>query len=317
MAKVSIGKRKIKILTCSQSSPFFRSTASRWLAQILSTTKRRYLKMNFFEAAGKMLTSLVSVLAQTSPKKLRWLKAGCSWLFLYWYFNQVNLQAAAKRAVPCSSHDRSQTLYAAELPWSGSTVTARHPERTLLLTVASGKKSADNFYEARGKAFRYYWLRSLVLSWVLLLKPGMRVYFYDIENKLSLGNATQVHTMTDLLNKCDVISLHVPETNETKNMMGKEEFDRMKPGSIFINGRSWHCCWYPCSAWCSRFWSPAGAANDVFPTESKPMQTHLSHHDVVRITWFLPLMWVVQHRKKHKRIIGGRSVFGKLAKYLW
>ena len=59
--------------------------------------------------------------------------------------------------------------------------------------------------------------------------------FYDIENKLTLGNATQVASLSELLNKSDVISLHVPETPETQNIMGAEEFARMKPGSIFIN----------------------------------------------------------------------------------
>jgi len=70
---------------------------------------------------------------------------------------------------------------------------------------------------------------------ILAENLGMRVYYYDIENKLSLGNATQIGTMSELLNKCDVISLHVPETPDTQDMMGAEEFARMKPGSIFIN----------------------------------------------------------------------------------
>ena len=63
----------------------------------------------------------------------------------------------------------------------------------------------------------------------------MHVYFYDIESKLPLGNATQVQHLSDLLNMSDVVSLHVPENASTKNMMGAEELALMKPGSLLIN----------------------------------------------------------------------------------
>lgn len=63
----------------------------------------------------------------------------------------------------------------------------------------------------------------------------MHVYFYDIENKLPLGNATQVQHLSELLNMSDVVSLHVPENASTKNMMGAKEIALMKPGSLLIN----------------------------------------------------------------------------------
>lgn len=63
----------------------------------------------------------------------------------------------------------------------------------------------------------------------------MKVFFYDIENKLPLGNAQQVRHLSDLLNMSDVVTLHVPETPATKNMMGAEELALMKPGAILIN----------------------------------------------------------------------------------
>lgn len=56
----------------------------------------------------------------------------------------------------------------------------------------------------------------------------MNVFFYDIENKLPLGNATQVQHLSDLLNMSDVVSLHVPENASTKNMIGEEELALMK-----------------------------------------------------------------------------------------
>ncbi len=107
----------------------------------------------------------------------------------------------------------------------------------------------------------------------------MHVYFYDIESKLSLGNATQVHTLSELLNKCDVISLHVPETAGTKNMMGAEEFARMKPGAIFINAARGTVVDIP--ALCNALESGhiAGAAIDVFPEEPKHQtKSRLNRH---------------------------------------
>lgn len=116
----------------------------------------------------------------------------------------------------------------------------------------------------------------------------MHVYFYDIESKLSLGNATQVHTLSELLNKCDVISLHVPETAGTKNMMGAEEFARMKPGAIFINAARGTVVDIP--ALCNALESGhiAGAAIDVFPEEpasnKEPFESPLMKFDNVILT---------------------------------
>ena len=69
----------------------------------------------------------------------------------------------------------------------------------------------------------------------------MQVKFYDIETKLPLSNATQVRSLDDLLAQSDIVSLHVPETDETQEMMGAEQFARMKKGAIFINAAARYC----------------------------------------------------------------------------
>ncbi len=74
----------------------------------------------------------------------------------------------------------------------------------------------------------------MVLNWAFWLNRWECI-FYDIENKLPLGNATQVGRLSDLLNMSDVVSLHVPENPSTKNMMGAKEISLMKPGSLLIN----------------------------------------------------------------------------------
>ena len=142
------------------------------------------------------------------------------------------------------------------------------PEKNALAHRGIWKKSADNSFEARGKKLGIIGYGHIGTQLSILAEGlGMSVYYYDIENKLSLGNAIQVHNMTELLNMCDVITLHVPETDETKNMMGAEQFSRMKPGSIFINAARGTVVDIP--ALCDALESKhlAGAAVDVFPVE--------------------------------------------------
>ncbi|MFX9073414.1 NAD(P)-dependent oxidoreductase, partial [Acinetobacter baumannii] len=64
---------------------------------------------------------------------------------------------------------------------------------------------------------------------------GMKVLFYDVETKLPLGNAAAAKTLKEVVSKADIISLHVPETAQTKNMINKSVIKNFKPGSILIN----------------------------------------------------------------------------------
>ncbi len=97
----------------------------------------------------------------------------------------------------------------------------------------------------------------------------MEVFFYDTVTKLPLGNAVQLGTMKELLNTCDIISLHVPETRATKNMMGPAQFAEMKHGSIFINAARGTVV--DIDALCGALSEQRllGAAIDVFPVEPR------------------------------------------------
>lgn len=183
--------------------------------------------------------------------------------------NQVNLEAAAQRGIPVFNAPFSNTRSVAELVLGEILLLLRGiPEKNALAHRGIWKKSADNSYEARGKRLGIIGYGHIGTQLGIIAENlGMHVYFYDIENKLSLGNATQVHTMSELLNKCDVISLHVPETPETKNMMGVEEFARMKPGAIFINAARGTVVDIPALCGALESGHIAGAAIDVFPTE--------------------------------------------------
>ncbi|MGO2507959.1 MAG: phosphoglycerate dehydrogenase [Vibrio hibernica] len=229
--------------------------------------------------------------------------------------NQVNLNAAAKRGIPVFNAPFSNTRSVAELVLGQLLLLLRGiPEKNALAHRGIWKKSADASYEARGKRLGIigYGHIGTQLS-ILAENLGMRVYYYDIENKLSLGNSTQVPTMSELLNKCDVISLHVPETASTKDMMGADEFAQMKPGAIFINAARGTVVDIP--ALCDALESGhlSGAAIDVFPTEPKtnndPFESPLLKFDNVILT---PHIGGSTHEAQENI---GIEVAGKLAKY--
>ncbi|NUW71158.1 phosphoglycerate dehydrogenase [Vibrio mediterranei] len=229
--------------------------------------------------------------------------------------NQVNLDAAAKRGVPVFNAPFSNTRSVAELVLGQILLLLRGiPEKNALAHRGIWKKSADNSYEARGKRLGIIGYGHIGTQLGIIAENlGMRVYFYDIENKLSLGNATQVHTMTELLNKCDVISLHVPETPGTKNMMGAAEFERMKPGAIFINAARGTVVDIPALCDSLEAGHLAGAAIDVFPEEPKtnadPFESPLMRFDNVILT-----PHVGGSTQEAQENIG-IEVAGKLAKY--
>lgn len=115
----------------------------------------------------------------------------------------------------------------------------------------------------------------------------MRYSFYDIESKLTLGNVQQVATLAELLAMSDVVSLHVPDTPSTRNMMGKTELAQ-KPGSLLINASRGTVVDIPelCETLASKHL--AEAAIDVFPqepaTNSDPFTSPLCKFDNVILT---------------------------------
>ena len=229
--------------------------------------------------------------------------------------NQVDLDAAAARGIPVFNAPFSNTRSVAELVLGQVLLLLRGiPEKNALAHRGVWKKSAENSYEARGKRLGIIGYGHIGTQLGIIAENlGMQVYFYDIENKLSLGNATQVRTMTELLNKCDIISLHVPETAETKNMMGAEQFEHMKPGAIFINAARGTVVDIPALCDAMEAGHLSGAAIDVFPTEPKtnadPFESPLQKFDNVILT-----PHVGGSTQEAQENIGV-EVAGKLAKY--
>ena len=185
--------------------------------------------------------------------------------------NQVELEAAQIRGIPVFNAPFSNTRSVAELVLGEILLLLRGiPEKNAKCHRGVWEKLANRSVEARGKKLGIIGYGHIGTQLGIIAESiGMKVYYYDIENKLSLGNAIQVPSMVELLNMSDVISLHVPETASTKNMIGAEQLRMMKPGAIFINAARGTVVDIDALAEVIKSGHIAGAAIDVFPVEPK------------------------------------------------
>ena len=183
--------------------------------------------------------------------------------------NQVNLDAALTKGVPVFNAPYSNTRSVAELVIAQAILLLRRvPEKNLLAHQGIWQKSAAGSFEARGKKLGIVGYGSIgsQLS-VLAESMGMKVFLHDSVTKLPLGNANQVDSLEALMRECDVLSLHVPENPETRNMIGADELKWMKPESVVINASRGSVVDLDALAVALRENRIAGAAIDVFPHE--------------------------------------------------
>lgn len=184
--------------------------------------------------------------------------------------NQVDLDAALKRAIPVFNAPFSNTRSVAELVLGQMIMLLRGiPQRNAAAHRGEWLKTADNSYEARGKTLGIIGYGHIGTQLSIMAEHiGMRVQFYDIESKLVLGNANQVDLLT-LLKTSDVVSLHVPETPQTRNMIAETELASMKQGAILINASRGTVVDIEALTASLQSKKLAGAAIDVFPVEPK------------------------------------------------
>lgn len=185
--------------------------------------------------------------------------------------NQVDTKAAQLLGIPVFNAPFSNTRSVAELVLGQTLLLLRDiPAKNAKAHRGEWEKSATGSVEARGKTLGIIGYGHIGMQFGILAETlGMRVKFYDVETKLPLGNASQAPSLTALLKESDVISLHVPETPQTQNMMGAAEFDAMKTGVIFINASRGTVVDIDALAEALASKKVAGAAVDVFPVEPK------------------------------------------------
>lgn len=185
--------------------------------------------------------------------------------------NQVDLAAAEKRGIVVFNAPFSNTRSVAELVLGQIIILLRGiVQKNAMAHRGQWSKSAVNSYEARGKTLGIIGYGHIGTQLSILAEHlGMRVQFFDIEDKLVLGNSMQVKSLKQLLNTSDVVSLHVPETLHTQNMIGKKELNQMKDGAILINAARGTII--DIDALCDALENKklTGAAIDVFPVEPK------------------------------------------------
>ena len=185
--------------------------------------------------------------------------------------NQVDSAAAQALGIPVFNAPFSNTRSVAELVLGETLLLLRGiPEKSAQAHRGVWNKSAVGSVEARGKTLGIIGYGHIGMQLGILAETlGMKVRFYDIETKLPLGNASQASTMKALLSEADVVSLHVPETAQTQNMMAAEQFNDMKDGVIFINASRGTVVDIDALSTALESKKVAGAAIDVFPVEPK------------------------------------------------
>ncbi len=204
--------------------------------------------------------------------------------------NQVDLEAAELAGIPVFNAPYSNTRSVAELVLAEAIMLLRGvPQKSAQCHRGGWSKSAAGSHEARGKTLGIVGYGHIGTQVGVLAEAlGMHVLFHDIETKLSLGNARASIDLDELLAKSDVVTLHVPDTNATRWMIGAKEIAKMKPGAHLINAARGTVVDIDALADALQRGHLGGAAVDVFPEEPKgnddPLQSPLCGIDNVILT---------------------------------
>jgi D-3-phosphoglycerate dehydrogenase len=183
--------------------------------------------------------------------------------------NQVNLEAATKKGVVVFNAPYSNTRSVAELVIGLAIMLIRRiPDKNKAAHEGIWLKEAKGSYELRGKTLGIIGYGNIGSQVSVLAEAiGMKVQFYDTETKLPLGNATDAKTLKEVVSTSDIITLHVPENTQTKNLINKSVLKSFKKGSILINYARGEVVDLEALRKCILDQQIAGAAIDVFPWE--------------------------------------------------
>ena len=183
--------------------------------------------------------------------------------------NQVDLAGANRHGVPVFNAPFSNTRSVAELMIAEIILLARQlGDRSREVHEGKWRKVASGCWEVRGKTLGIVGYGHIGRQLgVMAEMVGMHVLFYDHVAKLPMGNNVAAASLAELLAHADFVSLHVPETPQTKNMIGAPELARMKKGSYLLNASRGTVVVIPALAAALASGQLAGAAIDVYPEE--------------------------------------------------
>ena len=185
--------------------------------------------------------------------------------------NQIDLPGCMKKGVAVFNAPFSNTRSVVELALGEIIVLARRiPEKNPKMHAGEWDKSAQGAFEIRGKKLGIVGYGNIGSQLSVVAEAvGMQVLYYDVAEKLQLGNATKCRTLDELLEQADVVTLHIDGRPENTNLFGAAQFARMKPGALFLNNARGPVVEVAALAAALRSGHLGGAAVDVFPHEPK------------------------------------------------
>jgi D-3-phosphoglycerate dehydrogenase / 2-oxoglutarate reductase len=185
--------------------------------------------------------------------------------------NQIDLAAASRRGVAVFNAPFSNTRSVVELALAEIIAMARRlPEKNALMHAGTWDKSAVGAHEVRGRKLGIVGYGNIGTQLSVLAESlGMFVYFYDIADKLAIGNARRCSTLAELLESVETVTLHVDGRDGNRGFFGEAEFAAMRPRSLFLNLSRGFVVDHRALRRAIESGHLAGAAVDVFPSEPK------------------------------------------------
>ena len=269
MSKTSLDKSKIKFLLLEGVHPsaveVLRAAGYSQIETLPKALQGEELKAKLADVHFLGIRSQSKLTADVLSAAPKLVAVGCFCIGT----NQVDLNAARERGVAVFNAPYSNTRSVAELVLAEAILLLRGiPAKNALVHRGGWMKSAVHSHEIRGKTLGIVGYGSIGTQLSVLAEGlGMHVAFYDVVNKLPLGNARQVPKLHDLLAQSDIVSLHVPELPSTQWMIGPAEIAAMKQGGILINAARGTVVDIDALAEGIKSEKLWGAAVDVFPVE--------------------------------------------------
>ncbi|AKQ47276.1 3-phosphoglycerate dehydrogenase [Rufibacter radiotolerans] len=188
--------------------------------------------------------------------------------------NQIDLAKCTERGIVVFNAPYSNTRSVVEMAIGEIIMLSRGlVEKSNRMHAGDWDKSAKGSNEIRGKKLGIIGYGNIGSQLSVLAESlGMDVYFYDVVDKLALGNAKVCHSLAELLALADIVTLHVDGRASNKNIIGTKEFELMKPGVLFLNLARGHVVDIEALAQNIKSGKIRGCAVDVFPHEPKNNQ---------------------------------------------
>ncbi len=151
--------------------------------------------------------------------------------------NQIDLDACTRHGVAVFNAPYSNTRSVVELAIAEIIMLVRNlPDKTRAMHEGTWQKSASGAHEVRGKKLGIIGYGNIGAQLSVLAEAvGLDVYYYDLVDKLALGNATKCNSLEELLATADIVTLHVDGRKSNEGIFGAKEFENMKDGAIFLN----------------------------------------------------------------------------------